>query len=84
MRIARLGEGKLGGFRVIIFYRSEERAFFVYGFAKSARSNIRQKELKKLKKQAGTLLSLSEDQIEAAIKEGVIIQIQEYYYEKEI
>ena len=44
VRVARSGEGKSGGYRVIVFYRSEERTFFVYGFAKSDRGNIDEKE----------------------------------------
>jgi hypothetical protein len=75
VRLARPGEGKSGGYRVIVFFRNEERTFFAYGFAKSARSNISQKELKKLKKQARLLVSMSEDKINAALKEGVIIEI---------
>jgi hypothetical protein len=35
-----------GGCRAIVFFRSGERTFFVYGFAKSDRSNISGKELK--------------------------------------
>jgi len=31
IRIARPGEGKSGGYRVIVFFKSEERTFFVYG-----------------------------------------------------
>jgi hypothetical protein len=34
-RIARPGEGKSGGYRVIVFFRSSERTFFTGGFAKS-------------------------------------------------
>jgi hypothetical protein len=75
VRVARPGEGKSGGYRVIVFFRSEERTFYAYGFAKSKRSNISQKELKKLKKQAGSLIFMSEDQINAALKEGVLIEI---------
>lgn len=39
-RIARKGQGKSGGFRSIVVFRMGERAFFVYGFAKSDRDNI--------------------------------------------
>ena len=49
MRVARLSEGKSGGYRVIVFFRSKERAFFVYGFSKSDRSNIDQGELRAFK-----------------------------------
>jgi hypothetical protein len=34
-RIARPGGGKSGGYRTIILYRHRDKAFFVYGFAKS-------------------------------------------------
>ena len=50
MRVARLGEGKSGGYRVIVFFRSEERTFFHYCFAKSASGNISKRELKEMKK----------------------------------
>jgi hypothetical protein len=75
IRIARPGEGKSGGYRIIVFFRSEERTFYTYGYAKSARGNISQKELKRLKKQAASLFSMSEDQIKSALKEGTIIEI---------
>jgi hypothetical protein len=42
-RIARQGAGKSGGYRVIVFFKSSERAVFVYGFAKSDRGNIEKK-----------------------------------------
>ena len=35
MRIARSGKGKLGAYRVIVFFKSEKRTFYVHGFAKS-------------------------------------------------
>jgi hypothetical protein len=36
-RIARSGGGKSGGYRVIVYFKSGHRTFFVYGFAKSER-----------------------------------------------
>ena len=36
-RIARPGQGRSGGVRALVLYRLGERAFFVHGFAKSAR-----------------------------------------------
>ena len=47
----------------------------MYGFAKSDKGNISRKELAKLKKQAGSLLSMSNVQIESALKEGVLKEI---------
>jgi hypothetical protein len=40
VRVARPGGSKAGGDQAIVFFRSEERTFFVYGFAKSDRDNI--------------------------------------------
>ena len=40
-RIARPGAGRSGGFRTLIVCRMRERAFFVHGYAKNERDNIR-------------------------------------------
>jgi hypothetical protein len=45
-RIVRKGQGKSGGFRSIVLFRQGERTFFVYGFSKNSRDNIRKYELK--------------------------------------
>ncbi|MFT3756357.1 MAG: type II toxin-antitoxin system RelE/ParE family toxin [Pseudoxanthomonas sp.] len=34
-RVARPGQGKSGGFRTIVLYRTSERAFFVYGLPRA-------------------------------------------------
>jgi hypothetical protein len=41
-RLARTGEGKSGGYRIIVLFRSGARTFFVYGFAKSDRENLKE------------------------------------------
>lgn len=48
-RIARRKEGRSTGYRSIILFRSGKDAFFVYGFAKGKRSNLRQDELEAIK-----------------------------------
>ena len=48
-RVARSGQGRSGGFRMIVVYRTKERAFFVFGFAKNARDNIEDDELQTLR-----------------------------------
>jgi hypothetical protein len=75
VRIARHDEGKSGGYRVIVFFRSGERTFYAYGFAKSERANISPKELANLKKQASSLFLMSDVQITIALKEKVLIEI---------
>ena len=68
MRVARPSEGKSGGYRIIVFFRSGERTFFAYGFAKSDKGNINRKELKEYKALAKKYFDLSNEMIERAIK----------------
>ena len=75
VRIARHGEGKAGGYRVIVYFRSEERTFFVYGFAKSDRDNIGQGELRGFKGDAKDDFSLTDEQIRDRIRKGTFIEI---------
>ena len=62
-RVARMGQGKSRGFRAILLYRAGERAFFVYGFAKSDRANLRNDEKEQFKKMAKHVLGLSDEQL---------------------
>jgi len=48
-RIARENEGKSGGYRTIILYKVDDKAFFVYGFPKKDKDNIDRKEEEVLK-----------------------------------
>ena len=47
-RVARPGQGRSGGYRTLIAYRSGEFAVFLFGFAKSDRANIDAEELETL------------------------------------
>lgn len=58
-RIARVGAGKRGGYRVLIVFRDEDRLFFMRGFAKSERENISADELQGLKHLAALYLDYS-------------------------
>jgi hypothetical protein len=75
IRAARPGEGKSGGYRVIVYFRSGERTFYVYGFAKSSRGNIDQKELRKFKENSRRMQALTEAQLEALLKDGTLYEI---------
>ena len=75
-RIARQGKGSSSGYRVILCLRFEDKAFFLYGFPKSERSNINDRELLALKKQAKVLLSLSKEIIRSLLDDGVLVKIQ--------
>ena len=75
-RIARPQEGKSGGYRTIILYRRGDKAFFVYGFAKSVMENIDKADVQGFKKLAGIMLSVTEVQIGIILKKGEIEEIR--------
>jgi hypothetical protein len=66
-RIARKGQGRSGGYRSVVVYRSQDRAIFVFGFPKSAREHVEPDELKDLRKTARLLLGYSAEQLEEAV-----------------
>ncbi len=74
-RIARKGQGKSGGYRTIILFRGTGHAFFVYGFAKSDRDNIRSDELKAFRMLARQLLPLDEVGLVAALGNQTLMEI---------
>ncbi|GHT95332.1 addiction module toxin RelE [Spirochaetia bacterium] len=75
-RIARAGGGKAGGYRVILFFRKNERLFFAYMFAKSDRANISQREKRDYKDAAGLYLDVyTDEELNAKIKAGSIEEI---------
>ena len=74
-RVARPGRGRSGGFRMIVAYRTEERAFFLYGFAKNERGNIDKDEEEALKKLSAHLLSLPAQAMDQAARAGELIEV---------
>lgn len=77
-RVARSGQGKSGGFRTIILYRTAQRAFFVYGFAKSDRDNIDDDEKAEFKKAAVHVLGLSEEHLAELIQKGLFSEVHDH------
>ena len=75
-RIARKGGGRSAGFRTIVVFRRGALAFFVHGFAKSDRENLRRKELSGLRSLANEYLALDEAGLAAAQAVGAIIEVE--------
>ena len=75
VRVARPGKGKSGGYRVIVLFKSGERTFYMYGFAKSERENIDKKELNNFKKVATDYFSMTDKQINETVKDGKLIEL---------
>ena len=74
-RIARQGEGKSSGYRVLISFRHEDRSFFLYGFPKSSKANISISEKNNLKKLAKYFFSLSDNDIQRLLLSGSLKEI---------
>ncbi len=73
-RVARQGGGRSGGFRVILLFRRDDRAIFVFGFAKNDRE-IGPDELVAFKALAAEPPNYDSNQVETAIERGVLSKI---------
>lgn len=75
-RIARPGQGKSKGYRTIVLFRRGDKAFFVYGFAKSQRKNINDDEEEQFKQAAKHVLALTERQVAELLKRGDFTEVK--------
>jgi len=76
-RLARPGQGRSVGFRVLFAFRPPDRAVFIYGFAKNERANIDDKELKTLREIAAAWLAASPQNIEREVADGRLQEVQD-------
>jgi hypothetical protein len=74
-RVARPGQGKRGGFRMIIGIRSD-RAIFLFAFAKNERENIDKAELITLREIGASFLNADDKAIAQALKDGTFIEVK--------
>ncbi len=77
-RIAIDGRGKRGGKRVIIAFIEHKKAFFVYGFSKNEMENIDSTQKQSLKEVSKKLLSYTDKEIQHALKENVLFEVNNY------
>lgn len=75
-RIARAHEGKSGGYRSIVIFRSGDRAIFVYGFPKNTRDNVRQDELQGFKELAEQVLGYDDADLAKAVRNGALNEVK--------
>ena len=68
--------GKRGSIRTIICYQHKKIAIYLYGFLKNEKSNLTKKELLALKALAKVLVQLSEEDIQTAIKQKELWEIE--------
>jgi len=75
-RVARPGQGRSGGFRMIVAYRAAGRAVFLYGFAKNDRDNIDDDELESLRVTGANWLAASAEMVRQALEDGDLKEIE--------
>ena len=75
-RIARPHEGTSGGYRSIILFRKDEKAFFVYGYLKKDRENINEAEEKAFKKLAAETFRHTDQKIKKLIENGAYKEVK--------
>jgi hypothetical protein len=75
-RVARAGQGRSGGYRMLVAYRSRGRAVFLYGFAKSEQENIDPDELLTLRDIASGWLEADEARIAQALKDELLQEVE--------
>jgi hypothetical protein len=74
-RIALPGRGKSGGARTLLATNKGSRWFFLFGFEKNERANVADDELAALQELAGELLTRTNDDLDTAVADGILLEI---------
>jgi hypothetical protein len=74
-RVAKAGQGKSGSTRTIIAFRIEDKAFFIYGFAKNDKDNITNKELEAFKILSNDVLNYSDEKITRLLLTKELVEV---------
>ncbi len=76
-RVARTGQGRSGGYRMLIAYRVGKMAVFMFGIAKNDRGNIDEDELATLREIGAAWLAAQPEQLDHAVREGILEEIND-------
>ena len=75
-RLSRQGQGRSGGYRVIVFYRTSTRTVFVDGFAKSDQDNINDDDLARFRELAVEFFGHTAKTVQALVEAGAWIEVE--------
>jgi hypothetical protein len=75
-RVARVGQGKRGGFRTVVSARIGGRYIFLHGFAKRDAENIRPSEAVALRLAGKTFLSMSVAALRKACENRELMEVR--------
>jgi hypothetical protein len=76
-RLARAGQGKRAGYRMVIAFRRGERVVFLYGFAKNERANIDAEELEEFQRLARGYFEMTQHQIDMLIADDELMEVDD-------
>jgi hypothetical protein len=74
-RVARSGQGRSGGYRVLLAYWRGNRAVFLYGFAKSERDNIDDDHLATLREIAAEWRLADDEMLRRFVADGALEEV---------
>ena len=74
-RVARTGGGRSGSFRTIVLFKTGSHMFFVHGYPKSSRANIKPNEREGFRKLADVFLAYTEQELAVAVSSGKLIEV---------
>jgi hypothetical protein len=74
-RVARPGQGRRGGYRILMAFRARHRTVFVYGFAKNERDNIGPDELEFWQRVATAFLRMDDARLKQMIEQQELKEV---------
>lgn len=75
-RVAAPGRGKRGSHRTLVAFKSGDKSFFVYGFAKNKKDNIDNDEKRAFKALAKEYFDLGDNELKKALDNGRFRQLR--------
>ena len=77
-RVPRPGQGRSGGYRVLLAFQFEARAIFLYAFAKSEQENVEPDGLRYWREVAATYLKLDEARLVRLVSQHKLFEVNNY------
>ena len=74
-RVARSGQGRSGGYRMLVAYREGIRAVFLYAFAKNERENINPDEVLAFREIGAAWLAADARRLAQALEDGRLQEV---------
>jgi len=74
-RVARTGQGKRGGHRVLLAFKDTDRSIFIFGFSKNDRENLDAEEKEMYKKISKLYLGVPMSALEKMCIKGQLLEV---------